>query len=105
MIPKFHFSTFIQNYFKNDVGKTYRDVVEAWYQEEEEKKILPTRKTLHPGLNTINSFETFLMTQIIKGKVEKKPLKPGMKSRNNLEVTNMNHQIHFDYARLYTVEV
>jgi hypothetical protein len=28
--PKFHFSTHIQNYFKNNVGKTYRDVVDAW---------------------------------------------------------------------------
>lgn len=38
VIPKFHFSTNIQNYLKNNVGKTYRDVVEAWYEEEERKK-------------------------------------------------------------------
>ena len=38
VIPKFHFSTYIQNYFKNNVGKTYRDVVDAWYEEEERKK-------------------------------------------------------------------
>lgn len=35
---KFHFSVYIQNYFKNNVGKTYRDVVTAWYVEEERKK-------------------------------------------------------------------
>jgi hypothetical protein len=27
--PMFHFSTYIQNYFKENVGKTYRDVVKA----------------------------------------------------------------------------
>src|SRR5690625_3839943 len=38
VIPTFHFSTYIQNYFKNNIGKTYRDVVDAWYEEEERKK-------------------------------------------------------------------
>ena len=38
VIPKFHFSTYIQNYFKENVGKTYRDVVNAWYEEEDRKK-------------------------------------------------------------------
>lgn len=38
VIPNFHFSTYIQNYFKSHVGKTYRDVVDAWYEEEERKK-------------------------------------------------------------------
>jgi hypothetical protein len=41
--PKFHFSTYIQQYFKMNVGKTYRDVVKAWY-EEEERKIDPSYK-------------------------------------------------------------
>lgn len=36
--PKFHFSTYIQNYIKNNIGKTYNDVVNAWYEEEERKK-------------------------------------------------------------------
>jgi hypothetical protein len=29
VIPKFQFSTYIQNYFKNNIGRTYRDVVYA----------------------------------------------------------------------------
>ncbi|MEK4531593.1 DUF6434 domain-containing protein [Solibacillus sp. FSL K6-1554] len=37
-IPKFHFSTYIQNYFRENVGKTYRDVVNAWNEEQERKK-------------------------------------------------------------------
>ena len=38
VIPKFHFSTYIQSYFKENVGKTYQDVLDAWYEEEERKK-------------------------------------------------------------------
>lgn len=48
VIPKFHFSTFIQNYFKNNVGKTYRDVVDAWYEEEERKKDPSYEKSIAP---------------------------------------------------------
>ena len=36
--PKFRFSTFIQNFLKANVGKTYRDVVAAWHEEEARKK-------------------------------------------------------------------
>lgn len=46
--PKFHFSTYIQNYFKDNVGKTYRDVVEAWYEEEERKKDPSYKKKIAP---------------------------------------------------------
>ncbi|MGG2063978.1 DUF6434 domain-containing protein [Bacillus sp. S14(2024)] len=42
--PKFHFSTYIQNYFKHNVGKTYRDVVAAWYEEERKKDPLYKRQ-------------------------------------------------------------
>lgn len=47
-IPKFHFSTYIQNYFKDNVGKTYRDVVNAWYAEEERKKDPLYKKNIAP---------------------------------------------------------
>lgn len=45
---KFHFSTYIQNYFKNNVGKTYGDVVNAWYEEEERKKDPTFKKKIAP---------------------------------------------------------
>jgi hypothetical protein len=38
IIPKFHFSTYIQQFFKENTGKTYQDVVTAWYKEAERKK-------------------------------------------------------------------
>lgn len=46
VIPKFHFSTYIQHYFKENAGKTYRDVVHAWYEEEERKKNPPYKKQI-----------------------------------------------------------
>jgi len=48
VLPKFHFSTYIQNYFKNNVGKTYRDVVDAWNKEEERKKAPSYKKNIAP---------------------------------------------------------
>ncbi|MBO0588402.1 DUF6434 domain-containing protein [Sporosarcina sp. E16_8] len=48
VIPKFHFSTYIQNYFKSNVGKTYRDVVGAWNEEEERKKDPTFKKKIAP---------------------------------------------------------
>lgn len=48
VIPNFHFSTYIQNYFKNNIGKTYRDVVDAWYKEEERKKDPSYKKKIAP---------------------------------------------------------
>ncbi|RUT00143.1 hypothetical protein DSM106972_075910 [Dulcicalothrix desertica PCC 7102] len=48
VIPKFHFSTYIQNYFKNNVGKNYCDVVTAWYEEEERKKDPSYKKNIAP---------------------------------------------------------
>ena len=48
IIPTFHFSTFIQNYFKVNVGKTYRDAHKAWLDEEERKKDPSYKKTIAP---------------------------------------------------------
>ncbi|MEP9405768.1 DUF6434 domain-containing protein [Peribacillus frigoritolerans] len=48
VIPKYHFSTYIQNYFKSNVGKTYRDAVDAWYEEEERKKDPTFKKKIAP---------------------------------------------------------
>ncbi|XIG89983.1 cytoplasmic protein [Priestia aryabhattai] len=46
--PTFHFSTYIQNYFKENVGKTYRDVVKAWHEEEKRKKQPSYQKEIAP---------------------------------------------------------
>lgn len=48
VIPNFHFSIYIQNYLKNKIGKTYRDLVDAWYIEEERKKDPSYKKKIAP---------------------------------------------------------
>ncbi|WP_026909146.1 DUF6434 domain-containing protein [Paucisalibacillus globulus] len=48
VIPKFHFSTYIQDYLKENTGKTYRDVVDAWYEEEKRKKDPTYKKNIAP---------------------------------------------------------
>lgn len=46
--PKFHFSTYIQTFFKENTGKTYQDVVHAWHEEEERKKDPSYKKVIAP---------------------------------------------------------
>ncbi|WP_078552005.1 DUF6434 domain-containing protein [Bacillus alkalicellulosilyticus] len=48
VIPNFHFSTYIQNYLKTNIGRTYRDVVLAWNEEEERKKDPTYKRTIAP---------------------------------------------------------
>lgn len=79
VIPNFHFSTYIQNYFKENVGKTYADAIEAWYKEEERKKDPKYKKTIAPHSNTINLYVTFMPIQRIMDKVVKRRLKLGIK--------------------------
>jgi SAP domain-containing new25/Domain of unknown function (DUF6434) len=38
IIPNFHFSIYIQSFINANVGRMYRDVVEAWYEDEERRK-------------------------------------------------------------------
>ncbi|WP_050182899.1 DUF6434 domain-containing protein [Domibacillus robiginosus] len=48
VIPHFHFSTYIQNYFKENAGKTYNDVVDAWYEEQQRLKDPSYKKEIAP---------------------------------------------------------
>lgn len=47
-IPNFHFSTYIQQYFKDNIGKTYQDVVNAWHEEQQKLKDPTYKKQLAP---------------------------------------------------------
>lgn len=68
VIPKFHFSTYIQNYFKNNVGKTYRDVVDTWYEEEERKKDPSYKKNIAPQFEYNQFISDFFADPINQGK-------------------------------------
>ncbi|MFJ7747932.1 DUF6434 domain-containing protein [Peribacillus sp. NPDC097295] len=69
--PTFHFSTHIQTYFKNNVGKTYRDVVDAWYIEEERKKEPGYKKKISPQFEYNQFVRDFFSDPNNKGKSRK----------------------------------
>lgn len=66
--PKFHFSTYIQNYFKNNVGKTYRDVAQAWHEEEQRKKQPNYQKDIAPQFEYNQFIRDFFNDSQNKGK-------------------------------------
>lgn len=68
VIPNFHFSTYIQNYFKTNIGKTYRDVEYAWYKEEERKKDPSYRKKIAPQFEYNQFIRDFFADSNNKGK-------------------------------------
>jgi len=79
--PKFHFSTYIQNYIKNNVGKTYRDVVAAWYEEEERKKDPAYKKQIAPQFEYNQFTRDFFADPNNKGKGRKE----AMEAWNNIK--------------------
>ncbi|MDP7976933.1 DUF6434 domain-containing protein [Bacillus sp. WLY-B-L8] len=74
VIPKFHFSTYIQNYFKSNVGKTFRDVVVAWYEEEERKKDPTYKKDIAPQFEYNQFTRDFFTDPNNKGKTRKEAI-------------------------------
>lgn len=46
--PKFHFSVYMQDFFRQNVGKTYQDAIDAWYAEEARKKDKNYKKEIAP---------------------------------------------------------
>ncbi len=68
VIPSFHFSTYIQNYFKNNVGKTYRDAVGAWYEEENRKKDPSFMKQIAPQFEYNQFIRDFFSDPTNQGK-------------------------------------
>lgn len=74
VIPRFHFSTYIQNYFKNNIGKKYRDVVDAWYKEEERKKDPSYKKNIAPQFEYNQFIRDFFADQKNKGESREKAI-------------------------------
>ena len=75
VIPAFHFSTYIQEYFKRHTGKTYRDVVQAWYEEEERKKDPTYVKKIGPQFEYNQFIRDFFADPKNKGKSHKEAIK------------------------------
>ena len=74
VIPNFHFSTHIQNYFKNNIGKTYRDVVDAWYEEKERKKDPSYKKEISPQFEYNQFIRDFFADPYNNGKSRKEAI-------------------------------
>lgn len=74
VIPKFHFSTYIQDYFRNNVGKTYKDVVEAWYEEEERKKDPNYERDIGPQFEYNQFIRDFFADEQNRGKTQKEAI-------------------------------
>lgn len=75
VIPQFHFSTYIQNYFKNNIGKSYRDVVDAWYEEAERKKDPSYKKNIAPQFEYNQFIHDFFADPNNKGKSREEAIK------------------------------
>jgi len=73
--PKFHFSTYIQNYFKNNSGKTYRDVVQAWREEEQRQKDSSYQKEIAPQFEYNQFTRDFFADPNNKGKSREEAIK------------------------------
>lgn len=82
VIPKFHFSTYIQNYIKNNIGKTYRDVVDAWYEEEKRKKDPSHEKKIPPQFEYNQFIRDFFSDSKNKGKSRAEAIEAWNKIKN-----------------------
>lgn len=92
VIPKFHFSTYIQNYFKNNVGKTYRDAVDAWHEEEGRKKDSSYKKHIAPQFQYNQFIRDFFAEPENKGKSRKEAIEAWNEIKNlpgsNIYISN-----------------
>ena len=68
IIPNFRFTVEIQDYFKNNPGKTYRDAIEAWYDEEKRKKNPSYKKDIAPQFEYNRFISDFFHNPANKGK-------------------------------------
>ena len=69
-IPNFHFSTYIQNYFKENIGKTYQDVIHAWHEEQQRLKDPSYTKKIAPQFEYNQFTRDFFADPANKGKTK-----------------------------------
>ncbi|KAB8135783.1 cytoplasmic protein [Gracilibacillus oryzae] len=75
IIPNFHFSTHIQTYLKQNAGKTYQDVVEEWFAEEQRKKDPAYKKEIAPQFEYNQFIRDFFADPENKGKTREEAIK------------------------------
>jgi hypothetical protein len=82
--PKFHFSVYIQNFFKQNIGKTYNDAIIAWYEEEKRKKDKSRRTTIAPQFEYNQFIRDFYNDKKNKGKKLNEAIEEWNKAKSNL---------------------
>ena len=70
-IPNFHFSTFIQNFFKENIGNTYQDGINAWHEEQQRLKNPLYKKEISPQFEYNQFTRDFYADPANKGKRKK----------------------------------
>ena len=69
-IPNFHFSTAIQNYFKENIGKTYQDALNFWHEEQQRLKDPAYKKELAPQFEYNQFIRDYFADTKNKGKTK-----------------------------------
>nr|WP_318540569.1 DUF6434 domain-containing protein [Terribacillus saccharophilus] len=64
----FHFSTYIQDYFRANIGKTYEDAINAWHEEQTRKQDPAYKKDIAPQFEYNRFIREFFSNPINKGK-------------------------------------
>lgn len=93
VIHNFHFSTFIQKYFKENVGKTYQDVVNAWYEEEERKKDPNYKPQIAPQFKFNQFIRDFFEDPQNRGKTRKEAIDLWNKAKSQPTFTGYNKDL------------
>ncbi|WP_077310288.1 DUF6434 domain-containing protein [Terribacillus halophilus] len=69
--PHFHFSTYIQQYFRVNAGKTYQDAIDAWHEEEKKHQQGSTSKKIIAPRSEYNRFIRALFTDTVNRETER----------------------------------
>lgn len=78
----FHFSTYIQDYFRANIGKTYDDAINAWHKEEYRKQDPAYRKDIAPQFEYNRFIREFFSNPINKGKTRSQAVEAWNKKKS-----------------------
>jgi hypothetical protein len=65
---KFHFSLFMRNYFKQNIGKTYQDALSAWFEEDARSKLSTEFSSIAPQFKFNQFIRDYYLDSRNKGK-------------------------------------
>ena len=78
---KFHFTTLFMKFFKNNIGKTYKDAINEWHAEQEERK-----KGEKTALSSQFEYNQFIRDYFQDPKNKGKSLKEAISEWNKIKI-------------------